>query len=216
VKIALAESRLSAKCKARILSAILAGNLSQDDPIAFGPLTGGLLENARHYNRNTSETGIQGDQRFQNYIDYEEKLLSENLKKPSTPHCRRALWSIGRLSHSWQDFFMHAIRRDGRGGRENSSCPGWTAWSNGVNGDPSNRANFWPSSFSMPNGGEHPGWGKEPLVDCSPEYDARYAAAQDYTTARIRILLQQWVSSCNCACEDSWDISWYTTEFPFR
>jgi len=203
--------RTTTRCRERALGEILRANASQDDPIL-----GNALQNATHYNRDTSQTGAQGNAAFQEYLADEKKTFNSELKNPTTSHCRRALWSLGRLSHSWQDFFAHAIRRDGQGGTENSSVPGWTAWSVGVSGDPDNSANFWPSSFSFPAGGEHPGYGREPVLPSSPEFTARFNGAQAYTTAQLGPLLQQWIRSCRCACEESWDLSWYTTELPFR
>jgi hypothetical protein len=204
----------TSKCKERIHFALLDGNSSQDDP-----LFGGLLDNARHYNRSISETGIEGQLAYHKYLTNENTYLNNLLKTPSTPNCRRALWSLGRMSHSWEDFFIHAIRKDGKGGKENSDYPGWTAWTAlpPITGNPSNRDNFYPSSYSSVGGGEHPsGLNNEPILANSPEYSARYNAALAYTQANLGPLLIRWLNGCRCSCERSGDISWYTTELPFR
>jgi len=207
VRSAYSKLATTSKCQQRIFGAVLNGNEGQD--------AGNLLDNERHYNRDLSQQPAQAEAAYQNYLTQEKGIFSRELKKPSTSHCRRALWSIGRLSHSWQDFFAHAIRRDGLGGKENSGVPGWTAWSVGVTGTPDSTQNFYPSSYSPLGGGEHPAL-EEPVLSSSPEFTARYNAAQAYSTAQIAPLLQQWIALCRCPCEDSWGISWYTTEFPFR
>jgi hypothetical protein len=203
----------TSRCQDRIRHEVVDGNLDQD---GWG-IQGSLYENARHYNRDKGQTGAQGEAAYQAYLAQERKDFEYELKKPSTSHCRRALFSLGRLSHSWQDFFMHAIRKDGKGGNENSSFPGWTAWSVGVTGTPDNTQYFYPSSFSVWGGGEHPsGIGNEPLLSNSPEFAARYNAALDYSQSKIQELLLQWMTSCRCACEESSALSWTTTELPLR
>ena len=101
---------------------------------------------------------------------------------------------------------MHAIRRDGQGGKENSYWPGWTAFSQGKTGTPDARGEFYPSSFSAlasgKKSGEHPGWFREPISFSSPEWSPRYQGAREYTTTRFMTMLPEWLARCRCQCEE--------------
>ena len=115
---------------------------------------------------------------------------------------------LGRLSHSTQDFFLHAIRKDGQGENENSSFPGWGAWRHGYIGTPDNTANFWPSSYHLVYTYEHPPiYIGEPILDTSPEWPLRWNAAVDYTLGLYTWMLQLWIGSgageCFCYCRTS-------------
>lgn len=99
---------------------------------------------------------------------------------------------------------MHAIRRDGMGGKENSAFPGWKAWSDSppVTGDPDSSGKFFPSSYSLTSGGEHPAT-QEPVTK-NPELGARYGGAQTFVTTQFANFLPTWLSKCKCLCETSW------------
>lgn len=163
-----------------------------------------LLDNHRHYNRNKREDRDNADQAYADYLTQENRGFVNDLAEHK---CKKALKALGRLSHSWQDFFAHAIRRDGQGGRENSRSPGWEAWSVGVTGTPDQRGSFAPSSFSFFGGGEHPTL-TEPLKKGKRnavggydgrEYNARKEAAKAYTTGQFNTYLGQWLSQCKCS-----------------
>jgi RHS repeat-associated protein len=138
-------------CRDRILNRLLRANVSQDASLS-------LLENQRHYNREVGESRRSTDIEYLLQLRTELGVFNAKLRRPSNANCRDALDALGRLSHSWQDFYMHAIRSDGLGGRESSRVPGWTAWTDTppVTGDPDDRANFYPSSHAWGGGGEHP------------------------------------------------------------
>ncbi|NLH74601.1 MAG: RHS repeat-associated core domain-containing protein, partial [Verrucomicrobia bacterium] len=189
------------KCISRIQKILLDANDSQD---GWG-VGGNLWDNYRHYNRDTTQTGVVGDTAYGNYLASEQAEFATKLQNPTKANCKAALQALGRLSHSWQDFFIHSIRRDGLGGKENSSFPGWTAWSVGVTGNPSSRGNFFPSSYSVTGGGEHPPT-DEPVLPSSAEWQPRFNGALTYTTQEFMGTLFQWLNGCRCSCEQSW---WY-------
>lgn len=148
------------KCKKYITKTLKKANTKQDKGAA-------AKEMKRHYNRDyvhyegaaaRLKNRKDADAAYKGYIDHETAQFHRQLKAGSVD-CNGALWAQGRRDHSLQDFFMHAIRRDGGGGNEKSHFPGWTAWSVGVTGDLDNRDNFWPSSYhgigKSPHG-EHP------------------------------------------------------------
>jgi RHS repeat-associated protein len=211
VSVAYAALKTTSKCHDRVLGAIWEANEAQD---GYEP-GGSLWDNRRHYNRDVSQTGAEGEAGYHTYLREETMRFVGGTIEHTTPTCRRALWSLGRIMHSWQDFYMHAIRRDGQGGRENSNFPGWTAWSVGIIGNPDVNHALYPSSFDIRGGGEHP-VGAEPVLPSSPEFSARYGAALTYTSPKVAHLLRVWMRECRCSCEQSSDISWYTTELPGR
>jgi hypothetical protein len=158
-----------------------------------------LDENSRHYNSDRGQN--KGDAELL-YMNYTQGELARFNSAVHRKRCFEALESLGLLSHSWQDFFAHAIRRDGRGGRENSTVPGWTAFSVGVMGTPEAVQNFWPSSYYgalSRDVGEHPRW-EEPVDHGSAEGEARQREALIYVASKYESLLTKWIEECNCHC----------------
>lgn len=191
---------MTAGCRRWILAALDEGNDFQDSGAVFGG--GGFSDNRRHYNRDADPKGAtaaqiatnraRADRAYAQYCD-EERHNAENIISGLAPdtndeaHCREALVSLGRLHHSYQDFFSHAILRTG----------GWTAWTATppVTGTPFDRGNFWPSSYP----GEHPRF-SEPVGRNSAEGRARFAAAQAFMEAQTVSDLALWWGPCKCLC----------------
>jgi hypothetical protein len=187
-------------CQHRMLSILNHQHFVQDVLNAFSL--------RRHYNRSLSASSIPekraADTAYQTYLDLENVNYAVALANPSSSSCRAALIALGRLTHSWQDFFAHAIRRDGLGGFEPGSpshAQGWVAWSAGVTGDPGrgDRGNFWPSSYSIFGGGEHPPFA-EPIVHGGSEYISRITQAKTYAREQFDKLLPTWFEKCKCFC----------------
>ena len=192
-----AGSSLSWNCIWQMLGTLVNANIEQD--------TIYLYDNKRHYNRDfvwmrreTDSDKQAADSAYARYLIEEINNFNHAVYSGS---CKEALQALGRMSHSWQDFYAHAIRRDGRGGRQASSVPGWDAWSVGVTGSPDNRTNFWPSSYSFVREGEHP-ITVEPINKYSNEYWSRYNAAQAFTTQEFTQYLGTWVGQCGCKCSN--------------
>ena len=161
----------------------------------------------RHYNRSIWADGfdakLQADQAYEDYLGLERGRFDRVLGQPATRlTCWYALRALGRMTHSWQDFYAHAIRRDGQGGIEPGSpspAEGWLAWSQGVTGTPLSRGNFWPSSYSIFGGGEHPAW-TEPIVHDGAEYFARRDGAEVFVQQQFVDYLGRWLEKCKCYC----------------
>ena len=158
-----------------------------------------LAENRRHYNRDPKANETTADKENADilYVDYVE---GERARFNSALHrnrCVEALESLGLLSHSWQDFYAHAIRRDGLGGYENSGFPGWTAFSEGIRGTPEQRDRFWPSSYV----GEHPKLA-EPVYTNSREGQARQVEAILFVARKYDSMLAKWFAKCKSCCND--------------
>ena len=208
------ELETTPRCLQRMLKVLVKANVGQDN---IGP-DGPSFKSERHYNRSVQPQGNVGQKRYAEfgqaaddeygkYLRYEQDHeWNPGLEAGGKKGCRQALKALGRLSHSWQDFFMHAIRRDGQGGKENSYWPGWTAFSQGKTGTPDARGEFYPSSFSAlasgKKSGEHPGWFREPISFSSPEWSPRYQGAREYTTTRFMTMLPEWLARCRCQCEE--------------
>jgi RHS repeat-associated protein len=180
-----------------------------------------LLDLKRHYNRpldssedtaeiNSSDwlaralRGRQWDRRYTNYLKEELAIFGNK-----GLDCKTRLQALGRLTHSWQDFFAHAIRvdqggkthrnklqrnefRNGRLGSEQSLWPGFSAFADtdARTGTPDQHGGLIPSSYSLFKSAEHP-IRVEPLSPNGPEFKARVLAAQTYTDTKVNELLNQ-------------------------
>lgn len=194
----------------RILTRIKDGNATQDSRH--------LADARRHYSIRVFLSGNPPltdpsrqtlDSDFVTYLTEEyDNRFSTYLSNPGERNCKKALKSLGRLSHTWQDFYSHAIRKDGlgrqnsTGGSENSNFRGWSAFSEGVTGSSDSRGSFVPCSYRPSRPAlEHPPLA-EPLLSGSREYWARRYAARSYTATKYQTLLREWWDACECWAED--------------
>jgi hypothetical protein len=195
-------SQSGTPCQQKMLHTLVRANEMQDWVHSFSL--------RRHYNRSIWDDSegakLAADQDYEQYLVREKIRFTLSLAPtPSSSGCWRALRALGRMSHSWQDFYAHAIRRDGQGGIEPgspSSAEGWLAWSKGVTGSPeptASRVNFWPSSYSMLGGGEHPPF-SEPVVWGGAEYLARRDGAEVFVEHQFVDYLGRWLETCKCYC----------------
>jgi len=179
-------------CLAWITKTLRKGNLDVDT-WEFGnyPL---------HYNRTyvKNETPAQqarnraaADAAYGTRLNDKAKLFRDELAKGQNG-CEAALLALGSRWHSRQDFFMHAILKNGV----------WNAWSVGGGGTPDTRGAFAPSSYSLnllaPS--EHPPLNAgEPVGAGTPEWTARYdSAAWDMEQESSDLWL--WWGICDCWC----------------
>ena len=161
---------------------------------------GNVWKNERHYNRELNDDANVLDIEYAMYLINEESRFDQSLVSPSRENCQKGLKALGYLSHSWQDFYMHAIRRPAQG---LSVSERWEAWTKTppVTGDPYNTQKFWPSSWSFWGGGEHPGGiRKEPFKPSDPEFRPRLTAAKAQTAAKFKVLVPRWYAACRCYC----------------
>jgi RHS repeat-associated protein len=183
--------------KREIISTLVSNNILQDVLYSW--------DLRRHYNRAVGDPGSVGEVAYVSHVRGEITQFALLLGS-SPPECREALEALARALHSYQDFYAHAIRRDGQGGKENSSAPGWVAWTAKppVTGEPIDQNKFWPSSYQTVSGGkegEHP-TGDEPLIKGGAEYNARYSAAYDYSLGILEADLNHWALLCLCRLTD--------------
>lgn len=201
ISFAVADSslRVSLACKLAILERLIVYNVLQDSPV---PPHGGFWELDRHYNRPGDASDVSSKQtwdwRYAEYLRQSKQQFDSSVANGGIGGCARSLAALGRLTHSWQDFYAHSIRRDGRGGKENSDYPGWVAWSAipSLDGSPDHRSNFWPSSYP----GEHPTL-QEPLLTGSAEEYARAQATISFVTWELQQeFFPKFSRNCKCWC----------------
>jgi len=184
--------------KCRLRDIIVSANKKQDSGDAANDLR-------RHYNRLTSASTFSAkmavDQAFADYLTAEESLVIRHLTFGAAApdawiHADTALQAAGRVLHGYQDFYFHAIRRDGAGGWAFNLRSGFKAWTGSPRqtGNPRNRGNFFPCSWtSIWNPGEH-GLG-EPVGTGTNEKDARWAAAKEYCQVTLQWFIPAWWSA---------------------
>jgi hypothetical protein len=183
------------KCSAGIYDILETADLSQDSGQAFN-------ENFRHYNRDLNEDPGGAKKKFQDYIakeiswfnyemnQVEGKRDNDAKKQP----CINALWSLGRVTHTWQDYYAHALLAS------NGSA---VAWSVGITGSPDNdNAKLRPSSWgNWHNWGEH--GGSEPASRDKPGGEQkRKDDAENFVFGKYKTYLHQWYNKCWCCCPE--------------
>ncbi|RKY14626.1 MAG: hypothetical protein DRP63_08195, partial [Planctomycetota bacterium] len=172
---------LSEAARSVVCSILLEANFSQDKGKAF-------LELFRHYNREPNEERWLARFRYNLYILRE---LCNYMLHLLGGRCKQALQALGRLLHSWQDFFSHAYH----------AKHGWDAWTARPpeKGTPDEPNDLWPSSYP----GEHPKIflreiELEPVFRLDAEFRARYNDAKAYTRKKLEELLPLWLPRCRC------------------
>ncbi len=179
---ALAQQSLSEACKSKIRDILVDANEGQDKGAAAN-------EMFRHFNRKyikgeTPQEVAQG--RASARREYAGYTMGEEMSFYFIPDCWERLKTLGRVSHSWQDYYAHGIHTS-RG------------FVDPIGGSPRSFGEFWPSSYNAWNAwesGEHPNR-TEPVEVSS----RRYQQAEAYTALRFRTMLENWLASCKCLCE---------------
>jgi RHS repeat-associated protein len=153
---------------------------------------------------NRVQRGMDADKNYINYAREEHDIfLNANGKRDP----QEALEALGRLSHSWQDFFGHAVRVD-QGGEnrkntggprkgmlrsEDSQWPGFAAFSEVkfFLAVPYNHEGLIPASYQPLVDAEHPPT-SEPVSRKRGDGAARYSAALKYTVKYVGQALNRW------------------------
>ncbi len=200
-------------CAARVLNRLITANEGQD--VGGGPFSGATQpgqQNFRHYCRVDGQSKANADAALSGHISGEINTFCNriNRKNPTQGDCNDALDAIGRVSHTLEDFYSHAIRNV-------VQAPGIgppTFPPNGdiVFGDGAPALNIGDAehpggdivapTFSYPTlGGEH--GAREPSSRDEPNgLDRRRAAAVDFVAGRLQSLLTEWFYKCHSYCKD--------------
>jgi len=181
------------KCKKQVVDKIIEGNLYQDsDNVAFG-------ENERHYNRDLGQNVLDANLSYIAYIVSEmmqyHSLINSIVSSTQTSDselCGEILLTIGRLTHSWEDYYAHAVLQNGQAG------PAWAA-NPPITGSPDNLdPRLIPSSWGdIWNPGEHR-WSEPADRDKPGGRQARYNDARDYVANKLKELVESWYVRCGC------------------
>ena len=165
------------KCRKKMAKTLVDANVGQDE---IG--SAAASDNPRHFNRNyvAGETAQEVQQRRSTARDaYAQYLQQEEVLFNFIPECWARLEALGRISHSWQDYYAHGIHTS-------------QGFVDPITGSPSGFTEFWPSSYP----GEHSRTG-ESVSDSS----RRFTQAETYVALRFRSMLDDWLQACKCVCE---------------
>ncbi|MBI4712800.1 MAG: RHS repeat-associated core domain-containing protein [Planctomycetes bacterium] len=158
-------------------------------------LRGGAVYSERHYTRNVIPTETSYDIATKDYDKYTHDEMTDfytNLNKPNTAQkCTASMEALGNVTHSWQDFYGHAVERSTGSFEVFSQGRGETPFAfSGWLGPPT-----WP--------GQHP-LDKEPLFSAG-EYNARILAATKFLEEQYNDMITTWLSNCRCHCPPQQD-----------
>jgi RHS repeat-associated protein len=188
-------------CTEKVTNLLIAQNLSQDRGAAFEELS-------RHFNRKVtgeskkSDEAINAKNDYTNYLNSEiESLLFQldrvdpNSSINFSAGCSLALASLGRLAHSWQDYYAHSVALFP--GKNNHSWKLWTAEPS-ISGSPDDmNPRISPSSWKhwLWNRGEHGA-----LEPYGLEGQKRRDAAETFVADKLKSYLAYWAYKCSCTC----------------
>ena len=179
-------------CYDYILDRLIPANRNQDSGSAANELW-------RHYNRpidNPPNSKMQQyNNLFRGYVAQELQAWQDNsgADNPTCNDCNAALDALGRVSHTWQDYYAHAVLTT-----NGEASPAWTA-TPPVTGSPDRMSRaLKPSSWrGVFQPGEH-GW-SEP-GGRGGELDPRTRDATSFVAGKLKSMLPDWFRKCRCCC----------------
>ncbi len=163
-----------------------------------------ILRHERHYTYTGEESQRNAESVLESYKAYliEEKTrFIQALSKANESNCAKALKSLGRLSHSWQDYYGHGVQLDKSLSVEERRDI--TAYVNRL-GSPENIGVLYPASWSYnPKANtEHPPLFKgEPFDPESPGFNDRWNASVSFVETKFKKMLPDYWDACVCYAE---------------
>ena len=177
-------------CAAYILEVMTQSNLGQDaGSMPWSEATQPGQQNYRHYCRDQQQSVAQANTAYAQYLNTELNTFNTALAGSS---CHAGLQALGRLTHSWQDYYGHAVTLAGRD----------NAWGTGIaTGNPDApgsgvKAPTFYYRFGYP-AGEH---GLSEPGDRDPNSALRRSEAIDFVAGKIKPMLDRWLEKCRCNC----------------
>ena len=195
-----------------VIKMLVKANLWQDsNGQAFNELE-------RHYNRGMKEDVASAKKKFQGYMAKEIRWFNHELSKvvgirdtkAEMVACNNALWCLGRVTHTWQDYYAHAVLLSGEAG------PAWgtdaQGRSRGITGSPDeDNPKLKPSSWEGMSKryvglgawipwyglGEH-GWGEPGDRDPNGGGLLRRQDAESFVFEKYKVHLTKWFEKCWC------------------
>ncbi len=184
-----ASFRLPRSCRNLVYINLVIGNLRQDtDPYKY--------DLKRHYNRGREESYKKAKKDYAMHLwktfqSFKQDLASARIAPlPVTCQlCKRAIINLGTLTHSWQDYYGHAVLLNGK------PSPAWGR-KLPISGNPDHQHRYLkPSSYI----GEHkkfwePAWHRG-------EFGKRVVGAIRFVTKKYFKYFPEWASACQCCCK---------------
>jgi len=184
------------KCARIVLGILMRSNVGQD----AGSLPGGNSMDPgeqfdRHYCMKVGQTKAEADAAYLKYTSGEMSTFFRELSaRPITAgNCQRSLEALGRVTHSWQDYYAHAVRLG------TPLLPVWGPGGvpRGQRGNPDNPGSgVKPPTFTWLFGGEH--GSTEPATR-----DDRWSRINDsivFVARKWNPLIPLWYANCKCWC----------------
>lgn len=137
---------------------------------------------------------------YTTYLRSELKTHNDSIAadNPTKDDCIKSLEALGRVTHSWQDYYAHAVLMNGKAG------PAWSATPQ-ITGSPDNlNPQLKPSSWggvvmaANPWGADEHGASEPASRDGQTGEKLRYNDANTYVTGRLQALYPPWEKKCAC------------------
>jgi RHS repeat-associated protein len=193
---------VNSACRAWIETTLDEADRSQDKSKGNRPddPTDPFNDLRRHYNRPPNQSAADADAAYTGYLNQEKELFWAQLKPITHPcdtdtkrqACREAIKTLGRLMHSWQDYFAHAVQKNGDP----------NAWSLNITGTPDQlNPQLKASSWDWTTGEHGP---TEPASRDAPYTGMggrlRFEAARDFVASKLTDYIRPWLAKCKCCC----------------
>lgn len=184
-----------AQCKDWLVKTLTDANLSQDGGAAFNDLK-------RHYNHKPKTAKATSDKDYTDYLASEVKTFDDQVKAAGEAaenaakkqSCLEAAQALGRLTHTWQDYFAHAVLLSGKAGPAWAATPAITGTPDAMN------ANLRASSWGGWNVvGEH-GTDEPASRDKPGGEKKRYDDAKTFVSGKLKTMVAQWMTNCESCC----------------
>jgi hypothetical protein len=160
---------------------ILEANLDVDKGNSFDDLK-------QHYNRGLKDDIDKAKKDYAKYLKDKRKALDDDLDgSPTKEECENALEKLGQLSHSWQDYYAHAVDKTS----PYQGDPGKITGSPDTQGE-NMKPSSWGSIFF--NWGEH--GRNEPAARRSDDGKERKKQATDFVAKKYEEIMADWAKKC--------------------
>jgi len=196
-------------CKVWAEEKLVQANIGQDSTAATIPVTDGngnvrmispFDDLRRHYNKSSTTAPADADRDYLNYLEQERQVFNSELDKvrgeaassTNQSACVNALEALGRMTHSWQDYYAHAVLQNGKAG---------PAWGAGIAGSPTALSPQLRASTLWEHGVTEPATrdtGKDARGNTGDTL--RRIAATNFVESQYRQYLVHWFKKCKCFC----------------
>ncbi len=190
-------------CKWVVLKILQATNVAEDDGSIISYPNAPGRQNERHFCASEGQLPSDAIAAYLAHLRQELDSFSTELNSWSFSmgtgdhNCRMALHALGHLSHSWQDFYAHAVNRQG------PLLPVWgTGASIGNAAEPGTGVR--PPIYTFPSGGEHGFWSEPADRDGEDGGALRRRDAVNFVARQYATLLPSWYQKCRCFCAVWW------------